>query len=196
MIIELPNYVSLDFVEEIKNSVRPFVSEEAKHTYFRDGKSVHISETPELKNLDDKLQLFFKELSRNVINIRYRPQFTSGDTGYAYHVYEPGHVCHIHGDGEVVFEVNRKAQTESQVAFLRYASVIIHLSTPKEGGEIVFPAQNKIIKTEAGKVVIFPPYCMYQHYTTPSEYPREILVTWFVYNNLNVISNEVNHGNT
>ena len=189
MIIELPNYADLDLVEEIKNSVTPFVPKNSRHTYFRDGKSVHISEVSELKNLDNKLQQFFVLLSKNVIHQRYRP-------GYAYHIYEPGQICNIHADGEVVFENDGVSQTEKKVAFLRYASVVLHLNTPKNGGEIVFPSQNKIIKTEAGKVVIFPPYGMYQHYTTPSDDPREVLVTWFVYSNLNVHMNGADYGNT
>jgi len=58
-----------------------------------------------------------------------------------------------------------------------------------EGGELVFPVQNKKIKTEVGKIVVFPPYGMYQHYTTPSDEPREVIVSWFVYNNLTVCKN-------
>jgi hypothetical protein len=67
---------------------------------------------------------------------------------------------------------------------LRYASVTLHLNTVHEGGELVFPAQNKKVKTEEGKIVIFPPYGMFGHYTTPSEEPREVVVTWFIYANM------------
>jgi hypothetical protein len=56
-----------------------------------------------------------------------------------------------------------------------------------EGGELIFPEQNKSIKTEEGKLVIFPPYGMYGHYTTPSNEPREVIVAWFVYDGINVV---------
>jgi predicted 2-oxoglutarate/Fe(II)-dependent dioxygenase YbiX len=183
MIIELPNYVDIDFIEEIKNNVTPFIPTETTHRYYRDGKSVYISKTPELQALDNKLQNFFSLLGKEVIRPRYTPQYKSGDTGYEYHIYEPGQICHTHFDGEVASGSNPNNEA---VSCLRYASVVVHLNTPKDGGEIVFPAQNKKIKTEAGKVVIFPPYGMYQHYTTPSDDPREVLVTWFVYSNVSV----------
>jgi hypothetical protein len=194
MIIEIPNYVDAEFIQEIKDTVKPFVPKESKHTYFRDGKTVVISETPDLKNLDTKLQLFFSNLNKDVIYPRYKPQYRSGDTGYEYHMYEPGHMCHVHADSEVIFE--NKNPLENKPTFLRYASIVVHLNTPNNGGEIVFPTQNKTIKTEAGKVVIFPPYGMFQHYTTPSDDLREVLVTWFVYSDLHVYSNNNNHANS
>jgi hypothetical protein len=83
-------------------------------------------------------------------------------------------VCHTHSDGEAVS------------GLLRYASVVMHLNTIEEGGELVFPNQNKSVKTEEGKVVIFPPYGMFEHYSTPADVAREVIVTWFVYNNVRV----------
>jgi hypothetical protein len=69
---------------------------------------------------------------------------------------------------------------------LRYASVVLHLNSIEVGGDLVFSNQNKTIKTEAGKVVIFPPYGMFEHYSTSADVPREVIVTWFVYNNVRV----------
>jgi predicted 2-oxoglutarate/Fe(II)-dependent dioxygenase YbiX len=183
MIIEIPNYIDEDMVSYIKETVNPHVPKNLNYAYNRDGKTVNISNTPDLKDLDCKLANIFSSIQREIVELRYRPMFSSGDSGYEYHLYKPGDICIIHADGEVPFN----NETNS---LIRYASVILHLTTIDEGGELIFPNQNKKIKTEAGKVVVFPPYGMYQHYTTPSVLPREVIVTWFIYNNLTVLKNK------
>jgi hypothetical protein len=98
------------------------------------------------------------------------------------HIYNPNDICRYHVDGEL-------HDITKQQTLLRYASVVIHLNTVTEGGELVFPNQNKSIKTEEGKLVVFPPYGMYGHYTTPSNQVREVIVSWFVYDGLTVNKN-------
>lgn len=177
MIIEAPNFVSDEDVEFILTHCRKAVKD-GKGTltggYNRDGMTVDISDTPELAEVDEKLHFIMNNIQKNIVANRYNPQFTSADSGYDYHCYNPGDVCHFHVDMEVMY------------GFLRYASVIIHLTTNEEGGEIVFTSQNKSVKTEKGKVVIFPPYGMFGHYVTPSPTPREVIVSWFVYDGITV----------
>jgi hypothetical protein len=180
MIIELPNYLSLDMVEEIRVSVKPYINTNTPTAYNRDGNTVCLSKINTLKNLDTKLHNIFLNLQNNVIKQRYRPIGPSGDSGYEYHIYNPGDICRYHTDGEI-----------DSNGFIRYASVVVHLNTVKEGGELIFPEQNKTVKTEAGKIVVFPPYGMFGHYTTPSSEPREILVSWFIYTDKIVINNEI-----
>ena len=182
MIIELPNYVDLETIAEIKAAINPHINSNKKTTYYRDGNTVNIGEVPELKDVDNKLQTIFTKLQKDVIQHRYRPQYSSGDTGYEYHIYNPGEVCHYHSDGEFSSTAENKVHS-----LIRYASVVLHLNTVHEGGEIVFPDQGKTVKTEAGKIVIFPPYGMFGHYTTPSKEPREVIVTWYVYAGWNAI---------
>jgi hypothetical protein len=172
MIIELPKFVSKEEVAFISNGVKPYLPE-TSHTYNRDGKSVFITKTPELSDVDSVISKIMMRLQVDVVNSRYRPMFTSGDSGYEYHLYEKGQICHYHSDGEVSY------------GFLRYATVILFL-TNNEGGELVFPSQNVEVKPEAGKVVVFPPYGTHGHYSKPSETNREILMTWFVYNGIKV----------
>lgn len=179
MIIELPNYVDNNTVNSIRDCVQPYLDKQKQHSQNRDGKTFCISKENNLKKLDSQLNNIFINLQTNVVQSRYRPLYDSGDTGYEYHMYYPGDICHIHADAEF-------NGFQNKTSLLRYASVVLHLNTVEQGGELVFPMQNKTIKTEAGKVVVFPPYGMFQHYTTPSTATREVIVTWFVYNRITV----------
>ena len=180
MILEFPNYLDSETIKEIRDAVRPFISNKKETAYNRDGNTVNITKIPELKVLDNKLYQIFTKVQIDIIKSRYKPQYQSADAGYEYHIYHPKDICHHHSDGEIENLTDEKT-------LLRYASVILHLSTVHEGGELVFPDQNVKIKTEEGKLVIFPPYGMYGHYTTPSNETREVIVSWFVYNGINVI---------
>lgn len=180
MILEFPNYLDLETTKQIRDAVKPFISYKKETAYNRDGNTVYITKIAELKDLDNKLHEIFIKIQSDVIQQRYKPQYASADSGYEYHLYNPNDICHYHADGEF-------SDLRDEKTLLRYASVVLHLNTVHEGGELVFPGQNKSIKTEEGKLVIFPPYGMYGHYTTPSNEPREVIVTWFVYDGINVV---------
>lgn len=180
MILEFPNYLDSEITKEIRDAVKPFIPCKKETAFNRDGNTVQIRNIPELKNLNDKIHQFFSKVQKEVIQCRYKPQFASAYLGYEYHLYNANDVCRYHTDGEVIFN-------DENQAFLRYASVIFHLNTVHEGGELVFPDQNIKIKTEEGKLVVFPPYGMFGHYTTPSNEAREVLVSWFVYKGIHVV---------
>jgi len=182
MILEYPNYISTEAVKRIRESVKPFINTSKSTEYNRDGYTVDISKILELKDLDNELHNIFLKIQKNIVQQRYSPIYESGDSGYQYHIYNPNDICRYHIDGEV-------SDITAQQTLLRYASVVIHLNTVTEGGELVFPNQNKSIKTEEGKLVVFPPYGMFGHYTTPSNQVREVLVSWFVYTGLTVNRN-------
>jgi len=181
MILELPNYVDFETIDIIKNNINDYkIGKTSIHSsYNREGVTFNISKINELKHLDEIIYKLCANITQNVIIPNYKPVYAIGDSGYEYHCYEPKQICKPHADGE--FTVNS--------SLLRVASVVFHLNTVHEGGELVFPNQNESIKTEKGKVVIFPPYSFYPHYTTPSEESREVIVTWFVYNGINIIKN-------
>jgi len=178
MILEYKNYVSDEFVDEIRQCVAPFTSQQVQETsYNRDGLTVNVTDlstsNETIKELDQKLSAIFSKLSSDIVLQRFKPKYSSGDSGYEYHLYRPGDMCHYHVDGEVCD------------GFLRFATVILFL-TDNDDGELVFPSQNIEIKPEKGKVVIFPPYGFFGHYAKPSIKDREILMTWFVYSNIEV----------
>lgn len=179
MILEYKNYVSNDLVEEIQRTVLPFIGQKKETTYNRDGFTVNITElsssNESLVSLDHKLSLVIADLASDIVGKRFKPQFNSGDSGYEYHLYRPGDICHYHSDGEVC----------SKHGVLRYATVILFL-TDNDDGELVFPAQNVEVKPEKRKIVIFPPYGLFSHYSKPSVKDREILMTWFIYDGIKV----------
>ena len=180
MIIEIPNYINKQTIEEIKNSLHPYANKFTQNVaLYRDGNTVPISKIDELKDLDNKLHDIFTRISYEIVGPRFAPKYKSCDTGYEYHVYHPNDICNIHSDGEI-----------SGGNKLRYASVVLHLNTVEDGGELIFPNHNKKIKTEEGKVVIFPPSSSFLHYTTPSNTPREVIVSWFCYENVQVTVQE------
>ena len=47
----------------------------------------------------------------------------------------------------------------------RTLSIILSLNDDYEGGEIVFPIQNREIKLKKGQIILFPPYWTHPHYT-------------------------------
>lgn len=175
MILELPNFVNAETVSRLRTALVPSLSTpDGVYGSYRDGLSVSISQVPALKHVDEELHKIFVSLQENIVSRRYKPDFRSADTGYEFHRYPPGAICHSHTDGQLVN------------GLIRYASVVLHLTTIEDGGELVFPNQNKNIKTEAGKIVIFPPYGMFEHYTTPAAVERDVIVCWFVYAGLHV----------
>jgi len=185
MIFELPNFVSQKDLDVINLEIgKVYNNQDIAHrnlNSYRDGKTIAISDEKELMHIDELLVPIFDKVS-NFVSRRYSPcfGFESADTGYEFHRYNAGEVCHMHADGEVTFS----RQNKLEESLLRFASIVLHLNTPRTGGEIVFPTLNKTVKTEAGKVVIFPPYGFATHYTTESCDVRDVIVTWFVYKNL------------
>ena len=183
MIYSLQNIIPKELIAKIKSDVTDELLcklSDPLGAYNRTGKSINISKTPELTSLDAELYDFICKLSTDFVNFRYRPMFKTGDSGYEFHRYGPEDICLVHGDGEVAFA------GQENTALLRYATVVLHLNTVKNGGKTIFPNQNKSFDTVEGQVLIFPPYHAYQHYVTPSDEQRDIVMTWMVYNGITV----------
>lgn len=185
MIFSIQNAVPKELLEKIKHEVSDELLIRKQNVfgrYNRVGKTLNISNTPELKELDTELHLFITTLCKKFVAYRFKPQFASGDSGYEFHRYESGDMCFVHADGECAFGDDITAQ-------LRYATVILHLNTVESGGETVFPNQNMSFKTIEGQVLVFPPYGSFPHYVTPSSERRDIVMTWLVYTGVTVSRN-------
>lgn len=184
MIHVLPNAFPKELICEIKESANVILQGKNKDISFhrswnRGGDTINISEESSLKELDNKISSFMSEFSTRFVKYEFCPMFDSADSGYEYHRYYPKDSCYIHADGEL-------ALSENGNGLIRYATIVVHLNTVKEGGETVFPNQGKTIKTVEGQIVVFPPYGNYKHYVNMSNEQREILMTWCVYSGLNV----------
>ena len=188
MIVETKNFVPLSDVAYIKQCMREYCEANPRSVqngfYNREGNTVNISEVESLRALDVFLHEVFSRYYDEVISSTFRPSAESGDSGYEYHIYNPGDICKTHADSEI-------PTIKSGSSLLRYASVVLHLSTIEEGGELVFSEQGVRIKPEAGKIVAFPPHGTHPHYVTKSSEPREVIVTWFIYANVSVLSASV-----
>lgn len=186
MIVETANFVSEEEINTIKSLITEYrLYNPDTHTdrfYNREGMTVDISGCAGLQQLDALLSNIFDRYHTQVLAEKYRPAYPSGDSGYEYHVYRPGEVCKPHVDSEI-------PAIKTGQSILRYASVVLHLNTVEDGGELVFPAQQVRIKTEAGKIVAFPPYGTHGHYVTKATSLREVIVTWFIYPGLTVVKN-------
>ena len=66
----------------------------------------------------------------------------------------------------------------------RSLSIIIGLNEDYEGGEIVFPTQDRQIKLKRGQAIAFPPFWTHHHYTNDLKNNtfRYTLNTWFYHN--------------
>jgi kynurenine formamidase len=182
MIYVLKNAFPKELISEIKEKINIVESNNKfNSTYNREGKTVNISNTESLKDLDKKISNFVTDFCFNFVNVKFNPSFQIADSGYEYHKYEIGDKCGVHSDNEIAFANNQNS------SLIRFATMIVHLNTIEEGGETVFPAQEKTIKTEEGQIVLFPPYGNYPHYVTSSNQERAILMTWFVYSGINAI---------
>lgn len=183
MILEVDNYLDLDTIEYLKQNIRPYTSTHGNINFYnRTGTTVQISKIDELLPVHQKLQEIYRDIKLYVRDF-YRPSYSGmSDSGYEYHIYNPGDTCKIHSDSEII----------GGVEHLRYASVVLHLNTVEDGGELVFPAQEKTIATRIGKLVVFPPYGMFRHYTTPSTQEREVIVSWLTYDGVCVGKKGIN----
>jgi hypothetical protein len=184
MIFCLPDAFPKELITEIRETM-PNIQPPKRHNfgclYNRVGRTIDLG-LPELKELDTKISMFMSDFSSQFIQPNFAPAYPSSDSGYEYHKYGIGDSCLAHADQEFTFFGGAKN------SLLRFATVIAHLNTVEEGGETIFPNQNKKFKTVEGQILVFPPHGGYLHYVTPCvDTEREILMTWFVYNGINVI---------
>ena len=184
MFIEVPNFLDKKHIKFFRDNLRKFENISNFDSQNREGTSVKISHSsdPTLQLIDQMLFELFSKIVQDVVTPKFRQLHSAGDTGYEYHRYKPGDVCKPHSDGELAQSNFQEGQ--SPITALRFASVVLHLTTNTDGGDIVFPIQDRRFSTEAGKLLVFPPYTWFPHYTEPSTKDREIIVSWLIYDQL------------
>jgi hypothetical protein len=97
---------------------------------------------------------------------------STSDTGYELVKYDIGHQCHAHIDSPVSGN-NR----------VRIATVLLHLNDCDS--KTTFRKQNRIVDTEQGQAIIFPPAHTHHHaVSAPTDTPRYVIVCWITIKNL------------
>lgn len=177
MIIEIPNFLDDKTIAYIIERVSPFLENSELPTYHRQGKSVSITTEPLLNDVDETLFNIYYRIYNEIVRPEFSPLFEAEDSGYEFHRYYAGDICTEHCDYDVMD------------GSIRFATVILHLTT-NDDADLIFPKQNKVIKTESGKLVIFPPNGMYPHYLTKSSRDRDVLISWFQYSDFKVTKTE------
>jgi hypothetical protein len=189
MFIEIPNFLDKNEIEYLRTNLRNFDKEKGELSDYqnREGLTIQITKStdPQLKMIDTVLFEIFNKICNDVVIPNYSPSYKIADSGYEYHCYGPNQICKLHADGEFI-----KTMGVHEKSFLRFASVTLHLTTNTNGGDVIFPKQEKRFKTEAGKLLVWPPYGNYTHYTEPSTEEREIIVSWLLYDGISVVSTD------
>lgn len=188
LILEFSDVIPADkvkWIREVMNANKHlYTNKETAYGSNRQGSTIFLScanNPPSVKEVDAYLLPIFSKLAENIGPI-YRTPFMSADSGYEYHIYQVGEKCLEHADTEILLPAVRDSNA---VSLIRYATAVIYLTDAETGGEIVFPDAGCSIKPKAGKAVVFPPYGAYAHYVNECVVPREVVVTWFVYNGIN-----------
>lgn len=185
MITLLKNAIPTELTQKIRARCAAYLDvnphNSFNRTYNRLGKTVNVSKTSELQDIDAEIAGFIRTFTKEFIMNLYAPAYGVADTGYEFHRYETGDSCLVHADQDFVFTETCKD------AFLRFATVILHLNTVADGGETRFPNQNESYKTVEGQILVFPPTGLYPHYVTPTKETRDILMTWLVYETVRVV---------
>lgn len=145
---------------DLCDSIRIIIDKtDGPKTEYRPGENV-LCKQVKIKNeqLDN---LIDKELYKVISDIIHKIRETSSDItisddcGYNFRKIHGATRLHTDGVLSGVKGLNKP----------RSMSVIIALNDDYEGGELVFPNQDVVVKLKKGQAVAFPPYWTHPHYT-------------------------------
>tara|TARA_R110000803_G_scaffold44148_1_gene93590 strand:+ start:1548 stop:2093 length:546 start_codon:yes stop_codon:yes gene_type:complete len=172
MFVEIKNFISGEFCDEISNAGNSLINKDSlEYEFNRQGNSVRSTDHKSLKSIQEKLRTRLNE----VIEKKLMYEFTLDlnrlkDSGFTFHRYGKKDNLNIHSDGI----------TNEVPGHPRVLSIVIHL-TNNPNADLIFPRHNKHIKTEKGKLIAFLPHSCYEHYcNNNSGSNREIVVTWLL----------------
>lgn len=86
----------------------------------------------------------------------------------------------IYGDTRLHIDGPKSDVRIKEHNVLRELAFILCLNDDYEGGEIIFPSQNREIKLKKGQLLLFPPYWTHPHYTNAPKNDtfRYTVTTW------------------
>jgi hypothetical protein len=130
-----------------------------------------VSGKPHWQDIDREL---FRSLGLAIAEFREAFPFFKGpfkDSGYAIQRTSPGEHYHWHIDG------GSHEFSQRQLVAVWYLN-----DAPGPGGETEFSYQNVIIRPEAGKLLLFPPFWTHEHRgVTLQQGVKYIATTWAVF---------------
>ena len=183
MFVEIKNFITEQFCDEISNLCYPHMDDSSlEYEFNRQGNSVRFSDhKKELVYIDNRLRKRFNEIVEKKLKFDFRLDLSRlQDSGFTFHRYGEKDNLYIHGDG-IANELP---------GFPRVLSTVIHL-TNNPNADLIFPRHDKHIKTEKGKLVAFLPHDCYEHYcNNNSGSSREVVVTWLLDNKLILKEND------
>jgi len=172
MFVEIKNFISEEFCDEISNACNPLINKDSlEYAFNRQGNSVRFTDHKSLKSVEEKLRTKFNEVVEKKLKYEYQLELARlKDSGFTFHKYGEKDNLNIHSDGVA----------DDVPGHPRVLSTVIHL-TNNPNADLIFPRHDKHIKTEKGKLVVFLPHSCYEHYcNNNSESTREVVVTWLL----------------
>jgi len=172
MFLEVHNCFSNEECNEISSRCGELIQKnKMNYELNREGNTVQFPEHPEIRDLWELISKRLMHYYFNKVMLVYNlGSIPVADSGIAFHRYKPGDKLYNHADE--IFSRN------SEKINPRLLSVVVCL-TDNEDSELVFPRQNKKIKTEKGKLICFLPNNCFEHYmNNNSNKDRDVLVTW------------------
>jgi len=176
MFVEIKNFISEEFCDEISNACNPLINKDSlEYQFNRQGNSVRFTDHKSLVYVQNRLRTRFNEVVEKKLKYEYQLDLARlKDSGFTFHKYGEEDNLNVHFDGVA----------DDVPGHPRVLSTVIHL-TNNPDADLIFPRHNKHIKTEKGKLVAFLPHSCYEHYcNNNSGSPREVIVTWILDNHL------------
>ena len=151
-IIVIDNFISYALCDEIRMRCDDLKLKEVPAFYDEHIKEYALREKRIEKSLETSSMIALRE---------YLEGSLSSPDGYEYNcsnviVYPDGITLPMHLD-------NPSCRTPDNFKFTRTIGMICFLNDDFEGGELIFPNQDKVIKPEKGSLVIFPINHLYPH---------------------------------
>jgi hypothetical protein len=114
------------------------------------------------QNVDDQISEFSDMILSEYFNHYMVEPYEYAYCGCKMLYYPPLSHSPLHYDDELV------ARDGGSIGVARPLTLVVFLNDNFEGGELVFPDQNVIIKPKQGAIAVFPASFMYPHTTVPT----------------------------
>lgn len=151
-----------EIIEYYKNNeIDKAVKNKANLSYSVKEVCLNTSSNPFWK---DKLNLIKKEADKNL------REYLSFNIACGFDSYSFRYLTLMHHEEffNIPYHFDSEIQSYNEGRLVRVFAILVYLNNNFEGGELIFPVQNEVVKPEPGLMTIFPTSFMYPHVTTPS----------------------------